>query len=248
MIVRAHWISGLIAALMLWASAGAVLADPLDDAWAAYQREDLAAAGAIVEPLAATGDPDAKYLLSVLLYHSQYEGADPARATVVRREAAEAGVVMAQLSATALIATPPQETRDWWLRAARQGSTFAMWALSKLYEDGERNYVGRPDLAPDPAEAWYWSWVEYYVRTEAARIAALANPTPAEVEWLSVHDRVNDIEPGAERVISRVSPPPEGLGIIDQINVHRRASEFRVRLERRPRRSMIRFPGIHAPS
>lgn len=111
----AVWIAP--AAVLGLIAAGVVspaIAVPLDDAQAAYGRNDYATALTLFKPLAEQGDPSAQFQLGVMYGNGQG----------VRRDYAEA--------------------EKWYRRAANQGNAQAQNSLGFVYTNGqgvERNYL-----------------------------------------------------------------------------------------------------------
>jgi hypothetical protein len=102
----------LTASLMLVATAGAGVAGPVEDAWAAYQRGDYATALGLWRPLAEQGDADAQFRVGVLYVLGQ-------------------GGVPQDLA----------EAAKWYRKAADQGDAKGQAGLGNLYEN-DREHRG----------------------------------------------------------------------------------------------------------
>jgi TPR repeat protein len=108
----------------------------LRDGWSAYERQDGAAAIASWRPLAESGDPDAQYLIGLVLDEGHGVPADPAEAAAWYRRAAEHGSAAAQNNLGLLywtgrgVVRSEVEAARWFDRAADQG--FAKAASNRV--------------------------------------------------------------------------------------------------------------------
>ena len=138
--------------LLATALAGAALADPLDEATAAYRQGDIATAVALLLPLADGGDRAARHNLGALF--AEGLGDYPAAAEWFRK-AAEQGLAEAQFNLGVLHATGRGVPRDhrqaarWYRSAAEQGHAHAQLNLGALCANGQ-------GVARDYVEAYKW--------------------------------------------------------------------------------------------
>ena len=137
-------VAATLGAAMLF---GAALANPLDDATAAYRRGDYATAYVLLQPLADAGDRAAQHNLGV--YYAVGQG-DYAEAGSWFRRAADQGLADAQFNLGVLYASGrgvPQDYREaamWYRKAASQGHPLAQLNLGAIYANGQgipRDYV-----------------------------------------------------------------------------------------------------------
>ena len=130
------------ALLILVAMAGAAIAAPFDDAYAAYLRRDYATALRLLRPLVDQGSADAQDILAVMYFVG--EGMPQNRAEAIRlyRLAAEQGNAHAQdtLGFVYLDGVGVQqdyaEAAKWFRMAADQGDVDAQFKLGGMYERG----------------------------------------------------------------------------------------------------------------
>ena len=150
-VMRLLAIAGLLLAGAVHAAAG-----PIDDAFAAYQRQDFAEAVRIVEPLAAEGDIEAQLILGALYYTGSGVTQDFARALEFYTRAAEQGDAAAMRNVGVMHeagqGTPADDARaaEWYRKAADLNDADAQLSLGSLYLEGRG--VGKD---PAVAETWY---------------------------------------------------------------------------------------------
>lgn len=143
----------LIALVMVGlAIAGPALADPFEDAKAAYQRGDYASALRLWRPLAEDGDSNAQFWLGAAYDLGRGVTTDYGAAAVWYRKAADQGQVNAQFNLAHLYeqnqGVPAdyamQAAASWYRRAADQGFRAAQGNLGILFATGRgvrRDYV-----------------------------------------------------------------------------------------------------------
>ncbi|MFD1331449.1 tetratricopeptide repeat protein [Methylopila musalis] len=141
---------------MLSAKIPAERGSPLEDAIAAYNREDFDAAFQLFQGLANAGDAEAKTWLGVMYAHGEGCAASPQMAFALYLAAAEAGNALAQTNVGAMLAMGQGVERDeraavaWLTRAAEQGDLYAQYNLATL--------LSKPNAQTPSAEAaagWY---------------------------------------------------------------------------------------------
>ncbi len=121
---------------------GAAVAEPFNNAYAAYLHRDYENALRILHPLVDQGSPDAQDLLAVMNYVG--EGVPQNRAEAIRlyRLAAEQGKIHAQdaLGFAYLggvgVGQDSAEAAKWFRKAADQGNLDAQFHLGGMYELG----------------------------------------------------------------------------------------------------------------
>jgi TPR repeat protein len=137
----------VFAILIATTLAGTALADPIDDATAAYEHGDYATALLLLMPLADGGDRAAQHNLGAFFAdgHGNY-----AEAGIWFRKAADQGLADAQFNLGLLYANGrgmPQDYRQsakWYRNAAEQGHAAAQLNLGAMYANGQgvpRDYV-----------------------------------------------------------------------------------------------------------
>ena len=176
-----------MAMLIATAMAGTALADPLDEATAAYRHGDYAKTLVLLMPLADGGDRAAQHNLGAFFAEGQ---GDYAEAGIWFRKAAEQGLAEAQFNLGVLYANGrgvPQDHRQaakWYRNAAGQGHARAQLNLGAMYANGEgvpRDYV--------EAHKWFHlaesnlpaSQSESRVLAVNARSRLVTRMTPAQV-------------------------------------------------------------------
>ncbi len=126
---------------------GPALADPLDEATAAYRHGDYATTVALLLPLADGGDRAAQHNLGAFFADGQGDYVEAGRWF---RKAAEQGLAEAQFNLGLMYALGqgvPQDYRQsvrWYRIAARQGHGLAQLNLGAIYANGQgvhRDYV-----------------------------------------------------------------------------------------------------------
>ena len=119
--------SVVLAAIIAMSVGGVAVADPFDDAVAAYNREDFATAIPLFRPLADQGNADAQYVLAMMYRVGDGVPENGAEAVRWYRKAADQGLAPAQLGLGLMYANGegvPQndvEAYMWWNLAAAQG-------------------------------------------------------------------------------------------------------------------------------
>ena len=136
-----------IVILIAAALAASALADPLDDATAAYLHGDYATTLELLLPLADEGDRAAQHNLGAFFADGQ---SDYAEAERWFRKAADQGLVESQFNLGVLYQSGkgvPQDYREsamWYRTAASHGHPRAQLMLGAMYANGEgvpRDYV-----------------------------------------------------------------------------------------------------------
>jgi uncharacterized protein len=134
--------AALTALLILVAIAEAAVAEPFDDAYAAYLHRDYATALKLLRPLVDQGSADAQDILAVMYFVG--EGIPQNRAEAIRlyRLAAEQGNAHAQDTLGFAyrdgvgVEQNYDEAAKWFRRAADQGNVDAQFNLGGMYELG----------------------------------------------------------------------------------------------------------------
>ncbi|RMG32604.1 MAG: hypothetical protein D6720_13000 [Gammaproteobacteria bacterium] len=147
--------------------------DALTDGRLALQMADYAKARALLEPLAAEGNPRALFYLSLIYQEGLGVSEDPARAQALLRRAAEAGDPMAQynLGSEALekgTEAGARRAAELYRAAAVQGLVLAQHNLGSLYALGK----GVPQNL-DEARRWYRMAARNGSRRSVAALAEL---------------------------------------------------------------------------
>jgi len=141
--------------LVSLAMAETTVADPFEDAAAAYDRGDYAAALSILRPLANAGDRRAQNGLGAMYTTGHGVPRDYAEAVKWYRKAAEQGLPVAQVNLAEMYLEGLGAPRDdvaaatWFRKSADQGNVDAQVGLAALYLTGQ----GVPQ---DYAEAAKW--------------------------------------------------------------------------------------------
>ena len=137
-------------------AAGPVVAGPLDDGRAAWQKGDYATAMRLWRPIADQGDANAQYNLGFMYEKGQGVPQDYATAVSWFRKAAEQGLAKAQFNLGVMYAKGqgvPQDyaaAMSWYRKAADQGYADAQTHLGLMYDNGQgvpQNYAA--------AVSWY---------------------------------------------------------------------------------------------
>ena len=140
-----------MAAAFLCSFAGA----QVDDALAAFEREDYATAAALYRPRADRGDAEAQYRLGMMLRFGWGVDKDAAAAAAMLRLAADRDHPLAQAELGTMyrlgrgVPENPQEAARLLRAAALAGVGIAQLSIGRMYRDG----VG---VARDPVEAYAW--------------------------------------------------------------------------------------------
>jgi TPR repeat protein len=160
---RAAFAAAVVLLLSLAASrmpeigpSGPVAAGPLEDAKAAYDRDEYATALRLLRPLADQGDDVAQYYLGLMHSNGQGVPQDYAEALKWFRRAADRGNIDAQINlgikyALGWEGVPKNyaESAKWHRLAADRGNHWAQYILGLVYASG----VGVPQ---DYALAYMW--------------------------------------------------------------------------------------------
>jgi uncharacterized protein len=122
---------------------GGAAAGPLEDGFAAYQRDDFPAAMRIWRPLADQGDPVAQNNLGVMYANGQGVPQDYAQALIWTRKAADLGDAVAQNNLGVMyrdgqgVALDYAQAVIWFRKAADQGDAVAQNNLGGIYYEGQ---------------------------------------------------------------------------------------------------------------
>jgi hypothetical protein len=133
----------LFAFLMAVTLAGAVLAEPFDDATAAFDRGDYATALRLFRPLADAGDPVAQYVLGSMYGNGRGVPQDYAEAVEWYRRAADQGNAKAQSNLGFMYSSGYGVLQDyaeavkWYRKGADQGDAETQRALGMMYATGQ---------------------------------------------------------------------------------------------------------------
>lgn len=140
----------IVLALCIFAFASPVRPGTLEDAGAAYDRQDYATASRLYRSLADQGNAAAQAILALMYYHGQGVVQSYTEAANLNRLAAIQGHAVAQanlaLSYNEGWGVPQSYTgaAKWWRLAADQGYTDAQYNLATSYARGQgvpRNFV-----------------------------------------------------------------------------------------------------------
>ena len=129
--------------LILASSAAAAVAEPADDALAAWRRGEYTTAYRIWAPMADQGDPDAQFYLGVMNEHGQGVARNSTEATNWYRKAADQQNALAQFSLGMMYANGegvPHSYSDaarWYRLAADEGLGGAQFNLGIMYTEGK---------------------------------------------------------------------------------------------------------------
>jgi TPR repeat protein len=133
--------------LVTWLLATALIspasAGPLEDAAAAYSKQDYATALKLWRPLANKGNAEAQNRLGTMYYLGKGVEQDQAEAVKWFRRAADRGYAGAQINlATAYgegygVKRDMSQAAKWYRRAAEQGNALAQNNLGVMYSKGE---------------------------------------------------------------------------------------------------------------
>jgi TPR repeat protein len=120
-----------------------VMAEPWDEAMAAYERGDYARTLKLMRPLAEQGDGMAQYNLGVMYYKGQGVPQDYAQAVAWYRKAADRGNALAQNYLGLMYYNGEGVPQDyvqavsWYRKAAEQGHAHAQFFLGGMYSSGQ---------------------------------------------------------------------------------------------------------------
>jgi TPR repeat protein len=145
--------AGVFAALLL---AGSATAQPLQDGATAFAAGDFAAALALWQPLADSGDAVAQFNLGIL--YDQGDGVTEDRAEAIRwyQAAAEQGDARAAFNLGLIyeagdgVAQDMPQAVEWYRQAGEGGDVLAQFKLGLIYTEG------RGGIPQDDAEAVIW--------------------------------------------------------------------------------------------
>ncbi len=127
-----------------------------DEAARAYENAEIDKALAILEPLAARGNPQAQSLLGVIYYNGVFLDTDLAKARELFEKAARGGDPEAQYKLGFMylegvgVKPDPQLARFWLRKSAEQGNPSSQFYLGLLHL---RRLAGKP---PDLTQAKHW--------------------------------------------------------------------------------------------
>lgn len=134
-------VAGVVVTVML---AGAAMAGPAEDAYAAYQGKDYAMALHIWKPLGEQGDASAQFYLGIMYAKGQGVPQDDVEAARWYRLAAVQGNVASQINLGVMYANGQGVPQDYaeavtWYRkaAAEQGGAPAQFNLGVMYAKGQ---------------------------------------------------------------------------------------------------------------
>ena len=125
---------------------------PIDEATAAYRRQDYAAASKIASPLAKSGDRSAKVLMGLMLIKQKASVDSVDEGTLLIIVAAEEGYPEAQMFIGNIFFQDGmyKEAEPWFNKAAMQGNALAQLALGTIFETGGES------ITKDYKEAVKW--------------------------------------------------------------------------------------------
>lgn len=132
-----------------------VEAGPLEDADAAYRREDYATVLKLLEPLIKQGNASAKTTVGFMYRHGLGVPEDNTKAHDLFLDAAQQGEWQAQYNLSAMylkgigVSQDPKEAAKWLERAAEQGLGQAQFMLGRMYNQGK-------ELPPDYVRSYMW--------------------------------------------------------------------------------------------
>ena len=111
---------------------------PIDEATAAYKREDYASAATIARPLAKSGDRAAKALMGLMLIKRKASADSIEEGTLLIVVAAEEGYAEAQLFVGNIFFQDElyKQAEPWLNKAATQGNALAQYALGTIFLSG----------------------------------------------------------------------------------------------------------------
>jgi len=133
--------AGLLILLVSAGAADSVIADPLQEAEAAFGRSDYATVLQLSEPLAVQGNARAEVNLGILNEYGLGIPRDESEAANWYRQAAEQGDAAAQTSLGLMyehhdFSGTMKEAASWYLRAADQGDALGQFLLGRMYTEG----------------------------------------------------------------------------------------------------------------
>lgn len=142
--------------LALWlASAGQVFAGPLEDAAAAYGRNDFGTALRLLMPLAEAGNASAQYNLGFLYDSGRGAPQDQQMAAFWYGKSAEQGHASAQFNLGVAYSKGEGVVKDdpralyWYRKSADQGDTRGQYNLGLAYAKGE-------GVPMDDEQSYFW--------------------------------------------------------------------------------------------
>jgi len=147
--------AALTAFLVAMSVSGTALADPLDQATAAYSQGDYLTALNILRSLAASGNRSAQYNLGMMYVQGKGVAPDYAQAAAWYRKAALQGDADAQRALASMyqygkgVPQSNVEAANWYRKAAEQGDGTAQFNLGVMYSQGE-------GVTPNVVEAYRW--------------------------------------------------------------------------------------------
>ncbi len=181
-------------------TAGAPAWADLDSGLMLFEQGNYTAAVAELLPAAEAGDPQAQYIVGVILGHGYTGKPDPEAGASWLQQAAEQGLVQAQMELARMyrtgdgVAEDQAEMVKWYRRAAEQGDVGAQLFVADAYAYG---HGVEPDLVE--AYVWYEIAIRYWghlaehareavasrlsdtqIAKAKARAAALLPPAPPE--------------------------------------------------------------------
>jgi len=136
-------------ALVLALATGTALASLIEEADAAFSRQDYRTAASIYRSLAGSGDSHAQFSLGALYDFGYGAQMDKKQAVSWYRKSAEQGSAMAQFHLGHMYAEGQGVLKDekkavsWFRKAADQGNDGAQCNLGLMYASGTRRTAGR---------------------------------------------------------------------------------------------------------
>jgi TPR repeat protein len=133
----------IVAAILVLSFAVPVVAGPLEDSRAAYERGDFATAERLFRPLAEHGNAIAQYTLGVMYYKGEGVHQSYPDAVFWYRHAAWQGDASAQLELGVMCYKGQgtlqnyAEALTWFRKAADQGNAHAQFNLGAMYANGQ---------------------------------------------------------------------------------------------------------------
>ena len=140
----------VVHAVIVW-----LLAGPVEDAVAAYQKGDYATALRLLRPLAAQGDAAAQYNLGLMYDEGRGVTRDDAQAVNWYRKAADQGDANAQNNLGFMyaegrgVAQDYTQSADWFRKATEKDLAVAQYNLGLMYNKGQ-------GVAQDYVLAYMW--------------------------------------------------------------------------------------------
>jgi len=146
---------GLLTLLFSLSMAVTALGGQLEDAQAAYERDDYATAYRLYKPLAEQGDASSQFKLGIMYHNGRGVPKDNAEAAKWYRKAAEQGDAQAQFNLGQMyregkgVLQDYAEAVKWYRKAAEQGDAQAQYNLGTMY-------FNRQGVSPDYVLAHMW--------------------------------------------------------------------------------------------